>query len=110
MVIKRFLHMKKSLFFLFASLLLFQGLSAKTLTQTLQAVENAPLLKAAHAKAQAFKHLYEAQKSLDYPSLDLSYSGTYLKEKPVMYLYGKALQIQSQNQYKGSLRLSYPHL
>ena len=109
--------MKKSLFFLFSSLLLFQGLSAKTLTQTLQAVENAPLLKAAHAKSQAFKHLYEAQKSLDYPSLDLSYSGTYLKEKPVMYLQSafpfplpnnNALQVQSQNQYKGSLRLSYP--
>jgi len=108
--------MKKSLFFLFSSLLSCQLLSAQTLTQTLQAVENAPLLKAAHAKSQAFKHLYEAQKSLDYPSLDLSYSGTYLKEKPVMYMQssfpllpsGSALQIQSQNQYKGSLRLSYP--
>jgi len=110
------LYMKKSHIFLFSSLLSVQMLSAETLFQTLQAVENAPLLKAAHAKSQAFKYLYKAQKSLEYPSLDLSYSGSYLKEKPVMYMQssfpmlpsGSALQIQSQNQYKGSLRLSYP--
>jgi len=101
-------YMKKSHIFLFLSLLSVQILSAETLFQTLQSVENAPLLKAAHAKSQAFKYLYKAEKSLDYPSLELFYSGTYLKQKPLIYMYGRALQMQSQNQYKGSLRLSYP--
>jgi len=53
---------------------------------------------------------------LNYPSLELSFSGRYLREKPVMYVGnsfpsfppGTALQVQSQNQYSGTLKLTYP--
>ena len=107
--------MKRKLFILSFILIAAQFLHAAALEEVIALADDAPLLQAAKAKSQAYEKLYEAQKSLDYPSLDLTYSGTYLKEKPVMYMQssfpllpsGSALQIQSQNQYKGSLRLSY---
>ena len=107
--------MKRKLFILSFILISSQILYATALEKIIALADDAPLLQAANAKSQAYEKLYEAQKSLDYPSLDLTYSGTYLKEKPVMYMQssfpllpsGSALQIQSQNQYKGTLRLSY---
>ena len=90
---------------------------ATTLPEAISLANSAPLLKSKEAKALSYKKLYEAQQSLDYPSLDLSYGGTYLKEKPVIYMNSSfaglpsnlpPMQIQSQNQYQGTLKLTYP--
>lgn len=85
-----------------------QSVNAETLKDTIVMAENAPLIKAVKAKAEAYKKLYNASKSKDYPSIDLSYSGTYLKDKPVVYFGGGTFQIQSQNQYAGAIKLTYP--
>lgn len=75
-----------------------------------------PSLQAARHRAQAYEERYEAAKADNYPALDLSYAGTYLKEDPVVYMQssfpglppGTAMQVQSRNRYTGALRLTYP--
>ena len=99
----------KRYFFLICMILLgSQFVDAATLKDTVAMAENAPLIKAVKAKAKAYKQLYNVSKSQNYPSLDLSYSGTYLKDKPVVYFGGSTFQMQSQNQYAGAIKLTYP--
>lgn len=91
-------------------------LHAQSLPQLVAACKNAPLLKASHAATEVAQARSDRAKSADYPSLDASLSGTYLKDKPVVYLQnsfsglppGTTMQIQSQQTYFGALRLTYP--
>jgi outer membrane protein TolC len=87
-----------------------------TLEETIVLSEQNPSIRAAMQQAKVYASLHDAAKSGHYPSLDLSYSGTYLYEEPVVYLQGSfpglppgtALQIQAQNLYSGAIRLTYP--
>lgn len=92
---------------LFSSILL----KAESLDEILSLIEANPQLKMAQELSRSAAAQYAAQKSANYPSLDLLYSATYLFERPVLYLKvpgaSATLQMQSQNQYDGSLRLSY---
>lgn len=103
--------MKATLFFLLVS---WSAAQAQTLGEIMQLVDTNPQLKTAEQKSRASKARYASQQSADYPSLDALYSATYLFEKPVVYLStpgapaAAEVQIQSQNQYDGALRLSYP--
>ncbi len=100
--------------FLFFTLFAFGAVQAQTLGEIMQMVDANPRLKTAEQKSRAAKARYASQQSANYPSLDAVYSATYLFEKPVVYLStpgapsAAEVQIQSQNQYDGALRLSYP--
>ena len=98
--------------FLFIILVLNIYCFAISLQKVIRLSENNPSIQAAQQQAQAYVHLLRVAKSSNYPSLDLSYGGTYLDEKPVVYLPvnfgGGTLQMQSQNMYTGALSLSYP--
>ncbi len=109
--------MKRKIELLFLLSFAFVPLHALSLEQALQKVADTPLVQAKKAQAVAFGKLYKAQEGENYPSVDLSFSGKYLKEKPVMYTKNSfpflppnipPLQVQSQNQYQGTLRLTYP--
>ena len=104
---KKVFRVKKVIFFL-STIFLSAQLFALSLQEAIVYSQRAPLLKSLKAKTQSYKKHAQAQKSLNYPSLELSYGALYLKEKPVMYFAGSALQVQSQNQYKGSIKLTYP--
>jgi len=97
------------LFILFS----FTAAQAETLGEIMQMIDANPQLKSAEQKSKASKARYASQQSANYPSLDAVYSANYLFDKPVVYLNlpgtGSAgeLQMQSQNQYDGALRLSY---
>lgn len=86
-------------------------LKAESLDEILSLIEANPQLKTVQEMSHSAAAQYAAQKSANYPSLDLLYSATYLFERPVVYLKvpgaSATLQMQSQNQYDGSLRLSY---
>ncbi|WP_331774444.1 TolC family protein [Sulfurospirillum sp. 1612] len=101
--------MKKLLFIL---LILSTYALAATLPQIIASSETNPSIQAAQQQAKAYEHLLDVAKSSNYPSLDLSYGGTYLDEKPVVYLPaslgGGTWQMQSQNIYTGAVSLSYP--
>lgn len=92
---------------LFSSILL----KAESLNEILSLIAANPQLKMAQEMSRSAAAQYAAQKSANYPSLDLLYSAIYLFERPVVYLKvpgaSATLQMQSQNQYDGSLRLSY---
>ena len=87
-----------------------------SLAEVIHLSKNNPALQAATQQAEVYAHLYDVAKSKDYPSVDLSYGGTYLNEEPVVYLQGSfpglppgtAMQVQSQNFYSGALKLTYP--
>ncbi|WP_297443673.1 TolC family protein [Sulfurimonas sp.] len=90
---------------------------AGTLSQTIELSEQNPSIQAATKKAKVYEQLSEVAKSAQYPSLDLSYGATYLYEEPVMYLQGSfpgfppstpPVQMQAQNLYIGTLKLTYP--
>lgn len=91
-------------------------LHAQSLPELVNACKNGPLLKAAKAGSAAALAKSDAAKSGRYPTLDASLSGTYYKDKPVVYLQssfsglppGTTMQTQSQEFYFGSLRLTYP--
>jgi outer membrane protein len=96
------------LFILFS----FTAAQAQTLGEIMQMIDANPQLKTAEQKSKASKARYASQQSVNYPSLDAIYSANYLFDKPVVYLQlpgtgPQELQIQSQNQYDGALRLSY---
>ncbi len=86
-------------------------LKAESLDEILSLITANPQLKTAQEMSRSAAAQYAAQKSANYPSLDLFYSATYLFEWPIIYMKvpgaSATLQIQSQNQYDGSLRLSY---
>jgi outer membrane protein len=91
-------------------------LFAQSLPELVRTSQHAPLLKAAGARSALYHERSEAAKSARYPSLDAAFSGTYLKEEPVVFLQssftglppGTTLQTQSQELYFGALRLTYP--
>jgi outer membrane protein len=91
-------------------------LHAQSLPELVADCKNAPLLKAAHAATEVAQAQSDTAKSALYPSLDASLTGTYLKDKPVVYMQssfsalppGTTMQIQSQQVYLGALRLTYP--
>ena len=99
---------------LFVILIVLTSAQAQTLGEIMQLVDTNPQLKTAEQKSRAAKARYASHQSANYPSLDAVYSATYLFEKPVVYLStpgapaAAEVQIQSQNQYDGALRLSYP--
>ena len=101
--------MKKNLFIF---VLLNVNIFGTSLEQIIELSSKNHSIQALKKQVKAYENLYVAAKSFNYPSLDLSYSGTHLKDKPVVYLPtsfgGGGLQMQSQNTYKGSLTLSYP--
>ncbi len=108
--------MKKIFIYIF-TLFLISNSSAITLQEALEYAQSNPLVKAAKSKAQSYKKLQEASKSAAYyPSLDLSYKGIYLQDKPTVNFnlpvtlpgLSGALQIEPKNQYSGALTLSYP--
>lgn len=100
--------MKSIVLFVFLASLL---LKAESLDEILSLITANPQLKTAQQMSRSAAAQYAAQKSANYPSLDLLYSANYLFERPVVYLKvpgaSATLQMQSQNQYDGSLRLSY---
>ena len=69
-------------------------------------------IQAKEQQSKVYDNLLSVAESSNYPSLDISYGGTYLNEKPIVYLPinfgGGEMQMQSQNTYKGALTLSYP--
>lgn len=92
-------------------------MNAATLTNAIDYAQKNPSLKAAQSNAKSYEKLYDASKSKEYyPSLDLSYNGLYLKDKPTVNFnlpvslpgLGGAIQMQPQNQYSGAITLSYP--
>ncbi|WP_345976344.1 TolC family protein [Sulfurimonas sp. HSL3-7] len=98
---------------LFVILFTLTAAQAQTLGEIMQLVDTNPQLKTAEQKSRASTARYASQQSANYPSLDALYSATYLFEKPVVYLSTPGaptaeVQIQSQNQYDGALRLTYP--
>lgn len=98
--------------FLFIVLLLNINSFASSLKEVIEFSETNPSIKATQQQAKVYDSLLSAAESSNYPSLDVSYSGTYLNEKPVVYLPasfgGGEWQMQSQNIYNGALTLSYP--
>lgn len=97
---------------MFIVLLLYFNSFASSLKEVINFSETNPSIKAIKQQAKVYSNLLNVAKSSNYPSLDVSYSGVYLKEKPVMYMPatfgGGAMQMQSQDMYNGSLVLSYP--
>lgn len=91
-------------------------LHAQTLPELVLSCQAAPLLKAAGAKSALYHERSEAAKSARYPTLDARFSGTFLKDKPVVFLQGSfaglppdtTLQTQSEELYFGALKLTYP--
>jgi outer membrane protein TolC len=90
-------------------------LCAQTLPELVTASKSAPLLKAADAQSDVYEARSGAAQSAAYPSLDVALTGTYLKDKPLVFIQsgsglppGTALQTQSQELYFGSVRLTYP--
>jgi outer membrane protein len=89
-------------------------LHAQTLPELVTRCNTAPLLKAAHENSARFTARSHAAQSADYPTLDAVLTGTYLKDKPLVYVHsaalppGSALQTQSQQLYYGALKLTYP--
>jgi outer membrane protein TolC len=85
---------------------------SSTLEELIKLSESNPSIKALNYQAKSYDSLYDAAKSYNYPSLDLSYTGTFLQDKPVVYLPasfgGGSWQMQSKNTYVGALTLSYP--
>jgi len=105
--------MKRMVFLLIAAV---TAGEAVELSEVIVRSDANPSLRAAEHKAKAYAGLYEASRADNYPSLDLQYSGTYLKEDPVVYMQrsfpglppGTQMQVQSRTRYTGALRLSYP--
>ncbi len=91
-------------------------LHAQSLSELVAHSKSAPLLKAARAGTAAAEARRGAAESALYPSLDAGLTGTYLKDKPVVYLQnsfaglppGTTIQMQSQQTYLGTVRLTYP--
>jgi outer membrane protein TolC len=90
-------------------------LCAQTLPELVTASKSAPLLKAADAQSDVYEARSGAAQSAAYPSLDVALTGTYLKDKPLVFIQsgsglppGTTLQTQSQELYFGSVRLTYP--
>jgi len=92
-------------------------LDAQTLPELVSACKTAPLLKAAAAQSAMAAAGVGAAESARYPSLDATFSGTYLRERPVVYMQGSLagllpagtiLQTQAQNLYFGAVKLTYP--
>jgi outer membrane protein len=91
-------------------------LSAQSLPELIDACRSAPLLKAAAEKRARYRAQRDAAESARYPTLDAAFSGTYLKEKPVVYLQGSfsglppgtTMQTQAEELYFGALTLTYP--
>ncbi|MEA1893346.1 MAG: TolC family protein [Campylobacterota bacterium] len=87
-----------------------------TLEEMITLSEKNPSIKAALHQAKVYKSLHSAAQSENYPSLDISYGGTYLHEDPVMYLNssfaglppGTEMQVQARNLYVGAVKLTYP--
>nr|WP_321267931.1 TolC family protein [uncultured Sulfurimonas sp.] len=100
--------MKKNLFIiLFLSINTF----ASSLQEIIELSQNNPSIKAIQQEVKVYDNLHSVAESYNYPSLDASYSATYLSEKPVVYLpasFGGEMQMQSQDMYNGALTLSYP--
>ena len=103
--------------YIYFALLLSTCSFSSTLKEIVLQIPNTPSIQAMQNKAKAYEKLHDASKSTAYyPSLDLSYKGMYLKDKPVVYFNFPAplpsnpdgIQIESQNQYSGALTLSYP--
>jgi len=91
-------------------------LHAQTLPELIASSKSAPILLAAHANSAVAEAQTGTAQSAAYPSLDASLTGTYLKEKPVVYLQssfsglppGTTMQTQAQELYFGAVRLTYP--
>lgn len=82
---------------------------AVTLQEAVTYAQSNPTVKAAQSSAKSYAKLHDASKAKAYyPSLDLSYNGLYLKDKPTVDFLGGTFQLQPQNQYSGVLTLSYP--
>ena len=60
--------------------------AGRTLEETIALSEQNPSIKAAMQNVKVYASLHDAAKSGHYPSLDLSYGGTYLYEEPVVYI------------------------
>jgi outer membrane protein TolC len=91
-------------------------LFAQSLPELVDACRSAPLLKAAAETSARYRAQSEAAKNALYPTLDADFSGTYLREKPVVYLQGSfsglppgtTMQTQAEELYFGALTLTYP--
>jgi outer membrane protein len=90
-------------------------LCAQTLPELVAASKSAPLLKAADAQSDVYIARSGAAQSAAYPSLDAVLTGTYLKDKPLVFVHGgsglpagTALQTQAQELYFGAVKLTYP--
>jgi len=87
-----------------------------SLEETLALSERNPSIQAAIQQVKVYERLHDAAKSSNFPSLDLSYGATYLKDNPVMYMQssfpglppGTQMQIQAKDLYSGALVLTYP--
>ncbi|RUM46365.1 MAG: hypothetical protein DSY46_00110 [Hydrogenimonas sp.] len=95
--------MKRFLFLLFPALIY-----AQTYQEILDGVDNALQLKSAKQLQKSTKLMAEAQKGKNLPSLDLSLSGVWLKEKPTVTFANTTFPLSSQRNFTGSLKLSYP--
>ena len=95
--------MKRFLFLLFPALIY-----AQTYQEILNDVENALQLKSAKQLKESAKLLAEAKRGKNLPSLDLSLSGVWLKEKPTVTFANATFPLSTKRSFTGSLKLSYP--
>jgi len=95
-------------YFLLVVLFLNTNILATSLSEMIDLSQNNLSIKALKHEAKVYDNLQSAAESYNYPSLDLSYSGAYFQDKPVVYYAGQELQMQSQDIYNGALTLSYP--
>jgi outer membrane protein TolC len=95
--------MKRFLFLLFPALIY-----AQTYQEILDDVDHALQLKSAKQLQKSAKLMAEAKRGKNLPSLDLSLSGVWLKEKPTVTFANTTFPLSSQRNFTGSLKLSYP--
>jgi len=95
--------MKRFLFLLFPALIY-----AQTYQEILDDVDHALQLKSAKQLQKSAKLMAEAKRGKNLPSLDLSFSGVWLKEKPTVTFANTTFPLSSQRNFTGSLKLSYP--
>jgi len=95
--------MKRFLFLLFPALI-----HAQTYQEILNDVDNALQLKNTQQLKESAKLKAEAKRGKNLPSLDISLSGVWLKEKPTVTFTNTTFPLSSQRSFTGSLKLSYP--
>ena len=94
--------------FISLSLLTTLMLWSTSLEEVIALSDKNPSLQSVTAQIEMYEHLYKASQSKNYPSLDLSYGTSYLNETPIMYFNQMPIEVESQNIYTGTLKLTYP--